>query len=88
MLMVSIPGRPSRVSFDKLSFSAFRIGEEGAKNGSNMEEELRQWDAELHRTLEHLGLSTRFSSIIADSSNPLTERVQDRELTIAHYMET
>jgi len=73
---------------DKLLFSIFKIGEEGKQSGSEMEEELSHWDSELQKKLEDLGLSKRFSSIIPDCSNPLKERVQDREQTLAHYMET
>lgn len=73
--------------FDRLSFSIFMIGEEGKIREVEMEKEITQWDQELQKTLDDLNLSKRFSSIIADSSNPLIERVQDREQTLAHYME-
>jgi hypothetical protein len=74
--------------FDQLSFSVFQIGQSGVEAQTEMEDELKQWDRQLHECLEQLKLSSRFSSIFADSAEPLKERIQNREQTIAHFMET
>jgi hypothetical protein len=74
--------------FDTLNFSIFSIGEDGTRDGTDKANEVKQWDAELQTSLERLGLSKRFSSIFSDSSDLLNERVQNREQTIAHYMDT